>query len=205
MQRYAWVIALLLATLPPPLRADNGLLARMEALNPNLHSFQATMNAHIALTTFPFLAANIVATYYHKNPDMDRLVVHSGVPAMAQNFTNLIGHIEPPSQWERLYVITPGRDDGKNATFTLVPRAQGNISRIVASVDDATATVSSMRWEYVNGGSATMNLGYSRINGNTVVTSQNGAVQEPQYAGSVTATLSNYVMNPELPDSMFSQ
>jgi hypothetical protein len=205
MQRFAWIIALALAAMPLRLPADSGLLARMQALNPDLHSFQATMNAHIALTTFPFLATNIVATYYHKNPDMDRVVVHSGVPAMAQNFTNLIGHIEPASQWERLYVVTPGRDDGKTATFTLVPRAQGNVTRIVAKVDDATATVSSMSWEYANGGSATMSLEYRQIDGNMVVASQNGQVQEPQYSGSITATLSNYVMNPQLPDSMFTQ
>jgi hypothetical protein len=50
-----------------------------------------------------------------------------------------------------------------------------------------------------------MDLGYSRIDGNTVVTSQNGQVQEPGYSGSITATLSHYVMNPQLPDSMFTQ
>ena len=205
MQRFAWIIAAVLAAAPLPLRADNDLLTRMQALNPNLHSYQATMRAHVALTTFPFLSTDIVATYYHKNPDLDKLVIQSGLPGLAQGFSKLYAHIEPPSQWNKLYLVTPGPDNGKTAAFTLVPRKTGNLTRILATVDDATATISTMRWEFVNGGWASDDLGYGHIDGNTVVTSQSGHVQEPQYTGDVTSTFSDYVMNPQLPDSMFTQ
>jgi outer membrane lipoprotein-sorting protein len=38
-----------------------------------------------------------------------------------------------------------------------------------------------------------------------VVTSQTGHVEEPSYKGDVTTTLSEYQLNPALPDSLFTQ
>jgi hypothetical protein len=190
---------------PAPLRADSDLFARMQALNPDLHSFTATMRAHVALTTFPFLATDIVATYYHKDPDLDKLDVQSGLPMLAQGFSKLYAHIEPPSQWNRVYVVTPGKDDGSTATFTLVPRTQGNVTKLIASVDDASATIKSLRWEFANGGWASVDQQYGHVNGEVVVTAQNGHVEEPGYTGTIAATLTDYKMNPDLPDSMFKQ
>lgn len=194
-----------LLLLPRPLRAGDDLFARMQELNPGLHSFTATMRAHVALTSFPFLATDIVATYYHKDPDLDKIDVQSGLPVVAQNFSKLYAHIEPPSQWERVYVVTPGRDDGKTATFTLVPRKQGNVTQITATVDDASATVKSLRWTFVNGGSASVDQTYANVGGNLVVVAQTGDVAEPGYAGTISDTLSNYKLNPNLPDAVFSQ
>lgn len=196
---------LALALQPARLPADGDLLTRMQALNPNLHSFTATMRAHVALTTFPFLSTNIVGTYYHKDPDLDKLEIQSGLPMLAQGFSKLYAHIEPPSQWNRVYVVTPGKDDGKTAAFTLVPRTQGNVSRLEATVDDASATIKSMRWEFANGGWASVDQQYGTVDGNIVVTGQSGHVEEPGYTGNIAATISDYKMNPTLPDSMFSQ
>lgn len=205
MLKVVAVAAACFAFVPAPLRADGDLFARMQALNPSLHSYTATMRAHVALTTFPFLATDIVATYYHKDPDLDKLDVQSGLPVLAQNFSKLYAHIEPPSQWQRVYVVTPGSDDGKTARFTLVPRKQGNVARIVAVVDDASATVRSLRWTFVNGGSASVEQQYGTVGGNLVVVAQNGHVEEPGYTGNIADTLSDYKMNPNLPDSMFTQ
>lgn len=199
------MLALAIAAAPLHVRADGDLMARMDAVNANLHSYTATMHAHVALTTFPFLATDIVATLYHKDPDLDKLEVQSGLPMLAQGFSNLYAHIEPPSQWNRLYVVTPGPDNGKTATFTLVPRKQGNVSRILVTVDDATATIASQRWEFANGGWASVDQTYRTMNGNLLVTQQTGHVQEPSYTGNITASLSDYTLNPSLPDSMFTQ
>ncbi|HTU70620.1 MAG TPA: hypothetical protein VMF11_09900 [Candidatus Baltobacteraceae bacterium] len=181
------------------------LLARMAVVNPGLHSYSATMHAHVALSTFPFLSTDIVATYYHKDPDLDKLSITSGLPVVAQGFSQLYPHIVPPSRWGLVYVITKSSDDGKTATFTLVPRKNGNVVRVEATVDDASATVRSMRWDYANGGWASMNEHYGLVQGNTVVVSQTGHVDEPNYKGDITATLSGYQMNPNLPDALFTQ
>jgi outer membrane lipoprotein-sorting protein len=204
VKRFAMLVALLSAI---PLRAAAGddLLARMAALNPDLHSYSATVHAHVALVTFPFLATDIVATYYHKDPDLNKLQVTSGLPVIAQTFSQLFAHIEPPSRWAALYTVNKTRDDGKDASLTLVPRSSGNVTQIEVSVDDASATIRSMRWDYANGGWATVDQHYSVIQGNTVVTSQTGHVEEPSYKGDVTTTLSEYQLNPALPDSLFTQ
>jgi outer membrane lipoprotein-sorting protein len=181
------------------------LLTRMIGLNPDLHSYSATMHAHVALETFPFLSTDIVATCYHKDPDLNKIAVTSGLPAIAQGFSELFPRIEPPARWDALYAVTQTGDDGRATTFTLVPRAAGNVSKITVTVDDAAATIRAERWDYANGGWASMDNRYSVIQGNALVTSQTGHVEEPSYKGDVTATLSGYQLNPNLPDSLFTQ
>jgi hypothetical protein len=181
------------------------LLTRMIAVNPSLHSYSATMHAHVALTTFPFLTTDIVATYYHKDPDLDKLEITNGLPLVAQGFSQLYPHIEPPARWNALYTITQTGDDGRTTSLRLVPRTPGNVAKIDVTVDDATATIRSERWEYQNGGWASMADDYGLVQGNTVVTSQTGHVEEPNYKGDITTTLSGYHINPDLPDSLFGQ
>ncbi len=208
MNTFAKFVGLAIAlacALPLRTAAADDLLARMATINPDLHSYTATVRAHVALTTFPFLATDIVATYYHKDPDLDKLQVTSGLPIIAQSFSRLFAHIEPPSRWNTLYTIAKNADDGKTTNLTLVPRAAGNVKKIEVLVDDASATILTMRWEYENGGWLSMNERYSEVQGNTMITSQTGHVEEPGYIGDVTTTLSGYHINPDLPDSMFGQ
>jgi outer membrane lipoprotein-sorting protein len=206
MQRLTGIVlALAFAAWPLHPRAEGDLMSRMIALNPNLRSFTATMRAHVALTTFPFLSTDIVATYYHKDPDMDKLEVQSGLPALAQGFSKLYAHIEPPALWQKAFVVTKGPDNGKTTVFTLVPRVQGNVARIVVTVDDASATMSRIDWTFANGGTASVNEHYSQVDGDTVVTAQSGQVSEPGYTGTITTTISDYKMNPQLSDALFSE
>jgi hypothetical protein len=181
------------------------LLARMAAVNPNLHSFAATMRAHVAMTSFPFLSADLTGTYYYKEPDRNKVVFTGGVPLIAQQFDKLYAHIESPSKWQDVYVVTLLSDDGTTARLRLVPRKSGNVKEIDASVDDKDATVSSMRWNYDNGGYAEMTNRYGHVDGNLLVVSQVGQVQEPGYTGNITSTIGQYKINPSLPDSIFDQ
>ncbi len=184
--------------------AADDLLARTAALNPNLHAYSATMKAHVALTSFPYLSTDITATYYHKDPDRNKLEITSGLPGIAQSFSKLYPHIVPAADWDDVFVVTRLGDDGKTTTFALVPRKQGNVDRIDATVDDRTATISSMRWNYGNGGWATMKNTYGQVQGNIVVISQTGHVEEPSYKGDITSSLSDYKINPPLSDSVFT-
>jgi len=185
--------------------AATALLGRMSAINPNLHTFTATMRANVALKSFPFLSASLTGTYYHKEPDKNKVVFESGVPAVAQQFDKLYAHIESPSRWQEVYDVTVVSDQGGVTTFKLVPRKHGNVDHIDAKVDDQTATVSSMRWNYANGGFAEMNNRYGQVQGNTVVTSQTGHVEEPGYTADITSTIGDYKINPAIPDSVFGE
>ena len=187
-----------------PAAASSDLLGRMAAVNPDLHAYTATMHATVALKTFPFLSAELVATLYHKEPDKTKIVFSSGVPAVAQQFDKLYAHVDSPSQWQAKYDVTVAGDDGTVTTFRLVPRKAGNVDHIDAKVGDASATVQWMRWNYVNGGYAEMTDHYQRVKGNLLPVSQTGHVQEPGYTADITSTIDNYTINPALADTVFS-
>jgi hypothetical protein len=182
---------------------SDDLIERMAALNPNLHSYTATMKAHVALVTFPYLATDLVGTYYHKDPDHDKLVITQGLPGIADQFSKLYPHIEPAIRWDTVFLVTKTGDDGTATRYRLVPRKRGNVDHIDVSVNDRTATISTMRWNYDNGGWAVMNDAYENVQGNVVVTSQNGEVNEPGYHGNISSTLTDYTFNPQLSDSIF--
>jgi hypothetical protein len=185
--------------------AADDLLVRMAALNPNLHTFTATLHANVALKTFPFLSVQLVGTYYHKEPDRNKVVFTSGVPAVAEQFDKLYAHIESPSRWRDVYTVSLVSDDGTTTTFRLVPLKRGNVDRIDARANDKTATIDSMRWSYDNGGYAEMNSRYAQVDGNVLVSSQTGHVQEPGYTADISSTIDNYKINAPLSDNVFSQ
>ncbi len=188
-------------------RAADGeaLLARMAAVNPTLHAYTATVHANVALRSFPFLTADLVGTLYHKDPDKTKVVFTSGMPAVASQFDKLYAHIEPPSRWAAVYRIAVKKDDGTTTQFELTPRKEGNVASVDATVDDATALVGSMRWNYKNGGYAEMHDRYGKVDGATVVTAQTGHVEEPGYAADITTSIDGYTLNPPLADGLFAE
>lgn len=201
------VLPLLLAAVaaaPAPSATDSGLLDRMAALNPHLRSFSATLHAHVAMKSFPFLTTDLVGTYYYKQPDKNKVVFTGGVPLVAQQFDKLYAHIEPPSRWREVYTVAVVADNGTSTIFRLVPRKQGNVDHIDATADDRTATVTSMRWNYSNGGYAEMTNRYGNQSGNIVVESQSGHVTEPGYDADINSTIGDYKINPTLADDLFS-
>jgi hypothetical protein len=196
--------ALLCAAAPGPAASPGGLLDRMASLNPNLRAFTATLRAHVTMKSFPFLSADLVGTYYYKQPDKYKVTFTSGVPLIAQQFDKLYAHIEPPSRWRDLYTVTVVSDDGATTAFRLVPRKRGNVEHIDATADDRTATVTSLRWNYYNGGDAEMTNHYGHQGGNVVVASQTGHVAEPGYVADISSTIDGYKLNPALSDDIFA-
>ncbi|MDP9024358.1 MAG: hypothetical protein M3N13_03145 [Candidatus Eremiobacteraeota bacterium] len=193
------------AAVPLSGKAGDELLSRASGVNPNLRTYSATLHAHVVLTSFPFISTDLTGTYYHKDPNKDRLEITNGLPGIAKQFSKLYPHFVSPQQWPSVFVVSRGGDDGTMTTYKLVPRKRGNIDHIDAAISDKDATISSMVWHYYNGGTAVMRNTYSLINGNEVVTAQSGSVDEPSYKGNITSTLDGYKMNPPLSDAMFEQ
>ncbi len=54
-----------------------------------------------------------------------------------------------------------------------------------------------------NGGYAEMTNRYGRVEGDLVIESQSGHVEEPGYVADITSTIDGYKINPSLPDSVF--
>jgi hypothetical protein len=198
-------IASLTVWLTAPAKAQDDLIARMAAVNPNLRTFTADMHVNVAMKSFPFMNFALEGTYYHRAPDQDKVVFSSGVPAVAQQFDKLYAHIEPPSRWLDLYDVKVVSDDGTITTYRLKPRKQGNVDHIDARASDRHATVQWLRWNYVNGGYAELTNHYTTVDGNVLVAAQNGHVDEPGYTADITSTIDRYKINPQISDSTFSQ
>jgi outer membrane lipoprotein-sorting protein len=198
-------LAILAALMPVRGSAGDDLLARMSDVNRNLHSYVATMKAHVTMTTFPFVQTDLSGTYYHKDPDLNKLEITGGLPGMAGQFSKLYPRIEPPSAWSALFDVTKVSDDGSNTHFKLVPKKQGDVVSIDAVVDDKRATITSMTWSYANGGTAEMSNTYGNVKGYILITSQTGRVDEPEYKGTIDSTMSDYKLNPAIPDSVFTE
>jgi len=197
----AALLALLFAA--PAAPATDDLLSRMASVNTSLHTFSATLRAHVTMKSFPFLTADLVGDYYYKAPDKNKVSFTGGVPLIAQQFDKLYAHIESPAKWRDVYNVTTLADDGRTTRFKLVPLKHGNIEQIVATADDRSATVSSMRWDYDNGGYAEMLNHYAPVQGYLVVVSQNGHVEEPGYVADIASVIGDYKMNVSLPSNLF--
>lgn len=188
-----------------PGRADGDLLARMARVNPHLKSFTAAVHADVSMRTFPYLSPSLDGTYYHKEPNKDKLVFTSGLPVIAKQFSKIYPHLESPARWTAVYVVTVEGDQAGITTLKLVPRMAGRIDHIDAKVDDRRATVLEMRWNYVDGGGyATLDQQYSSYRGNYLVSRQNGHVEIPNYTADVKSTFSEFKLNAKIPDSLFA-
>jgi hypothetical protein len=192
----------------PPRRAaaavDPDLYARMQRVNTNLSSYQADVTVSIQLHSFPFLSPTLEGKAYYKRPDKTAVQFET-VPALAGQLKKVVGQMEPPSDWDRLYDVSPTGDDGTTATFKLVRRKNGRIDHVDVKVDDKTATVTEMVYVYKDdGGTIKFDNVYDQINGNFVVKAQTGKVDIPHYSADISSSFANYKINVPVDDKVFT-
>jgi len=203
------VVASAVCALPAPGVAapdrSAALLARAEAFDAGLRGYSAAIRVDLTLQSFPYLHTTLVGTYYHQAPDRDKIVFTSGLPGMAQAFSKVYPHIESPSQWDRIYRIAMLGDDGAVTTFQLVPRKQGRVAHLDVRVDDATAAVVGMRWDYVDGGFVEISQRYGKIGGYYLPTYQEGRVEIPLYRAAAVTRFGDYRLNPSFPPGFFDE
>ncbi len=207
--RYAIVVALAVAMsagLRTQANAGADLLSHMIALNPGLTSYTASIHADVHMISFPFLNPVLDGTYYHKAPSKDKIVFTSGLPGIAKQFGKIYPRIVPPVQWESAYVVTIGRNDGTTTAFTLIPRIHSRIDHIDVGVDDATATIRSMRWSYNDGsGFAELHQTYERVGKDLLLASQTGHIEQSIYKADIDSTFGSYKLNAPIADSFFTE
>ena len=212
MKRFARPLAALVLSVALPgavaaqtaANAPSQLLQRMIAQTQGVQSYTASVHADIAMRTFPYLSPSLDGTYYHKEPSKNKIVFTSGLPFIAKQFSKVYPEVESPSRWDELYVVSVEGDDSGATTFKLVPRKHGRIDHIDAKVDDRTAEVVTMRWNYNDGGYATLDQTYSPVQGHELVTGQTGHVEVPHYTADLKSTFSDFKINAPIPDSVFT-
>jgi hypothetical protein len=188
-----------------PASAQDDLFARMQRVNTGLNSYQADITVAIKLNTFPYLSPTLEGKAYYKKPDKTAVQFQT-VPALAGQLKKVVGQMEPPSDWPRLYDYTKTADDGNVATFRLVRKKNGRIDHVDVKVDDKTATVTEMTYFYKEsegGGSIRFTNQYDQIAGNFVVKTQTGKVDIPHYNADISSTFANYKLNVPVNDAVF--
>jgi hypothetical protein len=209
IRRFAFSLAAaaLVLTAAPSLSASaqDDLYARMQRVNTGLNSYQADVTVAIKLNTFPYLSPTLEGKAFYKKPDKTAVQFQS-VPALAGQLKKVVGQMEPPSDWPRLYDVTKTGDDGNVASFRLVRKKNGRIDHVEVKVDDKTATVSEMTYVYKEsegGGSIKFTNQYDQIAGNFVVKQQTGKVDIPHYNADISSTFANYKINVPVSDAVF--
>jgi hypothetical protein len=202
--RTALTVALVAGSFGAGSAADSSTVyARMQQLNAGLKSYQADFHVDVTTHGFPFISPSLDGKAYYVQPDKNAVVFQS-VPALANAFKKVYPQLEPPSEWPAIYDVTPAGDDGTTSTFKLVRKKNGRIDHVDVTVDDKTATVSSMAYIYKDGGSVSFQQTYSSINGNYVIAKQTGKVDLPQYHADVASTFTNYKLNVPVDPQVFA-
>jgi hypothetical protein len=177
--------------------------ARMQRVNAGLHSYEADLHVDVQTHGFPYISPSLDGKAYYEEPDRTA-VVFDTVPALASQFKKVLPQLEPPSEWSRVYDVTPLSDDGTTSQFRLVRKKNGRIDHVDVAVDDKTATVTSMSYVYKDGGSISFDQTYVLIGGNYVVKSQTGKVDIPHYSADVASSFTNYRLNVKIDEKVFA-
>lgn len=180
------------------------IVQRMVAEDAGVRSYTASVHADIAMHSFPFLNPSLDGTYYHKEPNKNKIVFTSGLPYIAKEFSKVYPDIESPSHWFTRYYVSLESNDGTYATLKLVPRKHGRIDHIDAKIDEATADLVQLRWNYNDGGYATLNQTYGVVDGHRLVTEQTGHFDVPHYNADLKSTFTAFHINADIPDSVFA-
>lgn len=202
--RLGFQLAALLGLVPLLGAAPSDLVGRAGALADDVKAYTASVHADVALHTFPYLSPSLDGTYYHKVPNKNKVIFTNGLPFIAKQFSKVYPEVPSPSQWRELYDITVESDDGTATTFDLVPKKHSRIDHIDAKVDDKTAEVLSMRWNYNDGGYALLNQEYGDIQGHELVVAQSGHFDTPHYNADMKSTFRGFKVNYNIPDSVFT-
>jgi hypothetical protein len=184
--------------------ADGGVVyARMQRVNTALRSYQADLHVEVTTHGFPFISPSLDGKAYFEQPDKNAVIFET-VPALANQFKKVYPQLEPPSEWHSIYDVTPVADDGTTAQFRLVRKKSGRIDHVDVTVDDRTATVTSMAYIYKDGGTISFQQTYAVLNGNYVIKSQTGKVDLPSYHADVASSFSNYKLNVPIDQGVFA-
>jgi outer membrane lipoprotein-sorting protein len=206
--RFALALVLVAAA-SPGVRADApagdaaAVYARMQQVNSGLESYQADLHVDITTHGFPFISPSLDGKAYFERPDKNAVVFET-MPALASAFKKVYPQLEPPSEWPRIYDVTPISDDGTTSEFRLVRKKNGRIDHVEVTVDDRTATIRSMAYIYKDGGTISFQQTYAVVDGNYVIKSQTGRVDIPHYSADVASTFSNYQLNVKIDQGVFA-
>jgi hypothetical protein len=206
------VLMVLLASLgaAAPLRAQDeaaAILATLAGADPDLRTYRADVAFDVGLRTFPYLRKTLHGNAYFKRPARMELVF-TDLPPIARAWSNLYVGLGTPGDWEKKFTIASAADASGGSHerhLVLTPRVADNRLREVdVYVDRAVALPARIVWRYRDG-RIDMLQRFARVEGHDLIVAQDADIRLPAVHAYVRARISNYALNVEVDDSVFTQ
>lgn len=182
------------------------VLQRLIERNPNLQTYESAVHVDVKMLSFPFLAPKLAGKTYFKRPDSYE-VVFASVPWYAKGLEQLYASIGDPSTWNQRFVVTVDGTRVVNGrteiALRMVQRVRGMIDHEEVYVDEPSATISELQYHYYNGGTISLQQGFSMIDGFAVVTIQYATIDIPHVHAVATARYTDYHTNVAIDNAIF--
>ena len=192
-----------------PLRAQDHaglLMEKLAGADPGLESYRADVAFEVGLHSFPYVRKTLHGNAYFKRPAKMELVF-SDLPAFARAFRNVYVGLGTPADWQKKFTIGAAEETAGGRTVSylvLTPRsADRRLREVDVYVDDAAALPERIVWQYRDG-RIDMHQRFDRIAGHAVVVAQDADIRLPAVHAYVAARVSNYALNVDVSDSVFT-
>jgi hypothetical protein len=193
-----------------PLRAQDeaaALLGKLAAADPDLQTYRADVAFEVGLKTFPFLRKTVHGNAYFKRPARME-VVFTDLPSFARGFSNLYVGLGTPTDWEKKFFIGTAREqsDGRTVEYlVLTPRkADRRLREVDVYVDAVSALPGRIVWRYRDG-RIELRQRFANVEGHDLVVAQDTDIRLPAMHAYVNSRISNYALNIEVADSVFTK
>jgi len=209
---FAATFAALVLVLPGHVRAASTsaqeLLAQLEAVDPTLQTYRASVEFAVGLKSFPFLHKTVHGDAYFKRPGRMEIVFND-LPGFAQSFKNLYVGLGTPGDWEKKFEIDASQAvnaEGKEEKYLIMtPRkADRRLRHVEVFIDQATSLPNRFVWVYKDG-TIEMKQDIVMQNGHNVISAQNADIRLPGMHAYVNAKIANYAINVPVDDAVFTK
>ena len=191
----------------PPMTVRQ-ILSHMIANFSGLRTYQVPVHIDARIRKVISVPVSMSGTRYFKLPDQEALKMKT-VPAVAKPFQNAYTSLRTPATWSKTYDITevtPSLSNGR-PLYELqgVPKNKGHVDHILLDVDATTFDPVQARWFCTNGATIVMKIEEQLVDGKHRLPSlENLDVSFPGYRGSAVVHYGDYVINQNIPDSVFA-
>jgi len=184
------------------------LLARIEAADPGLETYTASVEFKVGLHSFPFLRKTLHGEAYFKRPSRMELVFDD-LPPYARAFRNVFVGLGTPSDWEKKFTIDTAQATGPDGAGTpylvLTPRASDRrLQHVDVYLDAKRALPNRIVWTYRDG-TIEMHQRFNDVDGHSVITDQDADIRLPGIHAYVLTTIDRYAINVPVDDAVFTK
>jgi hypothetical protein len=199
----AWLLALLVATPARGASRLDELFARVDAAEPGLESYTATVDIKAGLRTFPWYGTSRSGDAYYKRPGRLELVINN-MPRFISKFQHLFVGLGPTKDWTRDFNASVAEENTSTEHILLVPKnPQSRIRQIAVFLDPQSAIPSRILWTYTDG-HVELDETFVDVAGHRIVAAHDVELALPAFHAYLHATVHDIAVNAPVDDAVFT-